>query len=364
VKTDLSTQIRALVDTAPPVSCAEALSRAGGQGATDAPFAGRSGQRPRHAGSHSAIAAVAASALVLAGAGGAWLAGAAGSSGSQRPSYRQVTNARQPVAVMLTARELSDIRSDSSSAMASTGTAQVTDSTTDDGTAQSSESIAVTFDGANLDEQMAVTDESSSGSQGTFTVDDRLVGSQFYLYTPGPDDVTRWYHDIGQDATSSMVFPDPRTLYSEISPSADFEVVGTTTENGVAITHMRALNPAAVEVPSLGGLADSTVTAFDLWVDQDDVVQSLAIDSSQVEQACVFNPAAFPSRQALRNEMAKLQQADKVRFWIAKPGSLLGEGLQCGPQTTADSVGVTFADIGSPESVVAPQGATDVVGLG
>jgi hypothetical protein len=53
-----------------------------------------------------------------------------------------------------------------------------------------------------------------------------------------------------------------------------------------------------------------------------------------------------------------------VRFWIAKPGSLLGEGLQCGPQTTADSVGVTFADIGSPESVVAPQGATDVVGLG
>ncbi|HXZ82798.1 MAG TPA: hypothetical protein VED84_03490, partial [Acidimicrobiales bacterium] len=226
------------------------------------------------------VVALVVGVLALVGAGIAWGVSSSGGSG--------VRNATKPTRVVLTAAEVHAIAASSSTAMASTGTAQVTDTTTENGVAQTSDTIAVTFDGANIDEKITVNPE-PPGSAKIFTTDDRLVDGQFYIYTFGPNDVTEWLHDTGSGSDVSMQFPDPRTLYGEFNPRADFAVLGPTTSNGVTLTHLEALDPAAISTSALASLMTGTFSSFEIWTDENDVVQQMAFTSSQTENACAFD---------------------------------------------------------------------------
>lgn len=371
-KLDLSWQIRELIDAADPVTADEAIllaehrlaehgfadSRAQGRHATFVdrvrlPVSPAGPPRSRRWG-----LAVGAGAVVLAVAVAARVAGSPGSSpGSSSGS----SGGEQIHPAILSAQEVSDITTKSALAMADSGTAEVSDITTQDGAVQSDDTTAVTFEGANLDEKRVVTSPPGAlGGPDQFTVDDRAVDGQFYIDTPGPHDVTRWYHDTGQDNGSSMSFPDPRTLAGDLSPDAVFEVVGTTVVDGETLTHLHARDPQAIDAPGLAGFTTGKVTAFDLWVDQDDVVRRLALSSSQTTQACTFlgdgsRLTAEPAK-AIWNE----EKSRTLNVASLPPGVV----RQCGAQTTAESVGVSFANLGAPESVTAPAGAIDFAGKG
>lgn len=311
------------------------------------------------------FAVIAAAAVVLAGAGGGLLA--AGSS-SPRPAHGtgRVARGNSPV-VVLTAAEVHRITARSSAA-ASSGTAEVTQTSTQDGTPQNGYETAVTFDGQNVDEQITSVPE-PPGSAKSFTTDDRFVDGQFYIYTPGPGDVLEWLHDTDSaNDAASMQFPDPRTLYGAISPKAQFAVEGTTSTSGSTITELNALDPAAIDTSALGNLAaGASLTSFELWVDQNDVVQKIALTTSATNQECKVLPLTKAEEQELLPKYGRTLPNGKRGLVFTAPAMAeikkLGEG-HCSQQTTATDVTVNFANLGAPQSVTAPANPVDYAGKG
>lgn len=356
---DLSEQIRELIDTVDPVTADEAIVLASSHQATLPELAVALTVVPtaRPPKWRRWGLAVTASAVAVAVALTAWLASA-----SVRPGGTPTPALRAPARrVLLSAQEVSDITAKSASAMADSGTAEASEVMTRNGAVQSDISAAVTFEGPNLDEKMAVSSPAGAvGGANAFTVDDRVVDGQFYIYTPGPDDVTRWYHDAGQDNDNSLTFPDPRTLYPDISAAADFEVVGTTTLDGVTVTHLHAQDPQAINGAAVAGFTTGKVTAFDMWVDQNNVVRRLSLSSSDTARACQLTVGVGGGTTLTTQPGKKLTNVESL-----KPGQAIsGTATQCGPQTTGESVTLDFAHLGAPESVVAPAGAIDFVGQG
>jgi hypothetical protein len=314
------------------------------------------------------LTGVAAAVVIAASTGGALLAAG---SGSARPGPGT------RVAIVLTAAEVHHIAASSVSAAASSGTAEVAETSSMNGTPQTDDEIAVTFDGSNIDEQITVNPE-PPGSARTFTTDDRLVDGQFYIYTPGPGDVLEWLHDTNStNDIASMQFPDPRTLYGALNPSANFEVTGTTTSNGTTLTHLVALDPAAIDISALGNLAQGALTSFQMTVNQDDVVQAMTFASSSTEHGCTFAIASGKSlanlKAGLQKEGVKLREISGPRgkklAVISTPAIRWAEQASgitstCGPQLTTSQVTVAFSSLGVPESVTAPRGAVDFAGKG
>lgn len=341
---DLAVQIRALCETTEPVTAAEAILRAH-TGPTRP--AGRH-RRPRWA---VAVGACFAAAACVAGI---WSL----SSGWHLPS-RTTTTVRPRI--VLTAARLDRIVRQSSLASATTGTARVTQTLAQNGTPQSRQSVAVTFDGANIDEKITIHPE-PTGSAPPFKTDDRLVNGQFYIYTAGPSGVVEWLHDTSSaNDVSSMQFPDPRTLYGAIAPAADFETVGTTTSGGTTLTHLRALDPAAIETTPLGNLAFGALSSFDLWVESNDVVRRMSFTSSATVRSCRWNIVSPKKLRALAPQHGKARITLRALHEALKAG---GVQETCGPQTTTSLATASFANQGAPETVTPPPGAVDFQGKG
>jgi hypothetical protein len=263
--------------------------------------------------------------------------------------------------IVLTAARLNRIVRRSVAASASTGTARVTELETQSGTPQSRQSAAVTFNGADIDEQITVHPE-PAGSAPVFTTDDRLVGGQFYIHTAGPGGVVEWLHDTNSaNDVASMQFPDPRTLYGVLAAAGDFETVGTTTTGDTTLTHLRALDPAAIRTDPLGNLASGSLSAFDVWIDSNDVVRRMAFASSSRARSCRWDIVAAKKRRATVREHGKLRLSLRVLHAALRAG---GVRETCGLVTNASVVTVRFANLGAPETVAAPEGAVDFSGEG
>jgi len=354
--TDLSNQIRSLIDVAEQVSAHEVLERTR---TTDTPINPMKVSARWRA--HRPLL-VAASTIALVGASLGW-----GLSAMHSGPNHRVARTTPPSRVILTATEVHRIASRSTDAAALSGTAQVTETSSQNGTPQSSNSVAVTFDGTNIDEKITVNPE-PAGSAASFATDDRLVDGQFYIYTPGPGDVPEWLHDTNStNDASSMQFPDPRTLYAALSPNAEFEVVGTSGARGLTLTELRALDPAAIETGSLGNLAQGTLTAFEMTIDENDVVQQMTFASSATVHGCLFRLGAA-ERKELKAELEKEGVTGPIEA-VSLPALHAAEnatGIKptCEVQTTTSQVTVDFANLGVPQSVVAPQGAVDFAGKG
>jgi hypothetical protein len=359
---DFKNQLRALVDATPPVSSREAVARA-----EACPAALRSNCVTRRRGYLGRSAAVAASAVVLASAG-AGIGWTAASSSSPMHTANPVAVPRQQPKVILTAAEVRAITARSTAAATSSGTAEVTQISRQNGVPQDGYNTAVMSSGQNIDEKITSVPE-PPGSGKSVTTDDRLIGGQFYIYTPGPNDVLEWMHDTNSaNDAASMQFPDPRTLYRAISPAARFAVDGTTTAKGQTVTRLVARAPSAISSPALGNLAaDATVTSFAIWVDTSDVVQKIALSTSTTAKVCKFGPLTSAQlrqlRQAGRQTITHPNGTKTQETKLGAIRSLLGR-KNCGPMTTASNVTVTFADLGTPKRVTAPRGAIGYRGQG
>jgi hypothetical protein len=337
--TDLSTQIRALIDVADPVSPQEAMARTGPTLSTiDVPPSPATWRRP---------VLVAAGVVILAGAV------TAGSLEAFSPAtHPRRTAAKAPHrTVILTAAQVHTIVTSSTAAAHSSGTAQVTKVDAQGSTPQSNSTVAVTFDGANIDEQIAVQPEPPGSGHG-FSTDDRLVNGQFYIYTAGPNDVDEWMHDTDSaNDVASMQFPDPRTLYAALSSGAQFEVVGTEHADGTTLTRLQAADPSAINPAPLGNLVQGTVSSFSMTVDQNDVVRQMSFESTQTVQICHFTSGPLKSVQVM-------------------PGAHLHGPLasttptDCGATSMSSTVTVAFSHLGEPESVAVPAGAVNFAGKG
>jgi hypothetical protein len=371
--TDLAEQIRDLVDVAPPVSVSEATTqnstihftspgsvvtpRASGSPASVHTGNFGEARQPMMRRSTAWVSGVAAASLVLGG-GAALVA--------RQGSFSPTTHGKAPVVVVLSARDVSDITAESSAAMAATGMAQVTDIIDQAGAPQSEDSGTVTFSGQNIDENDSITSYMKGQPPHTFGVDDREVGGQFYIYTPGPDDVTRWYHDTGSDNDQSMSFPDPRTLYSQIDADADFEVVGTSTLNGHTVTHLQARDAAAIPEASFTSLTSGPLTSFQMWVDRSNVVQRMSFSSAQTLRTCPFivgQGRTSTSKEIHIKDVLPKVPGKGATMWEVEPANSSGT-TTCGTQTSTQEVSVTFSGLGGDETVVAPPNAIDFVGKG
>jgi hypothetical protein len=382
---DLSAQIRALVDAVEPVSASEAKAFskrekgdvAGSRFAEPADPPARTDADRRRRGRRQLLT-VAASVAILTGVGLAW--GLAPSS-PKAAGHRNAVRARHR-SVILTAAEVHTIIAHSTAASAS-GTAFVTETSGENGTPQTDNTIDVTFDGSNIDELITVHPE-PPGSAPTFTTDDRLVDGQFYIYTPGPNGITEWQHDTNSgDDLASMQFPNPRTLYAALSPGAQFEVIGSTTTGDTTLTKLQALDPSAINANALGSFAGGVLSSFVMTIGQDNVVEQMAFSSTQTLRTCKFTGTLRQLKAELEKNGVSITPGSSLRFSelekkgviaIAKSDDgkvekMITEPAEqtlatCGPSTWTDNVSVAFSNLGAPESITAPQGAIDFQGKG
>ena len=128
----------------------------------------------------------------------------------------------------------------------------------------------------------------SSGTTQTGESIDRVVDGQDYHYpafkfTPSGAGFTRgWMRIDDPGAGQPLSIPDPRSLLSVLSPPAGFVADGTSTVNGVTVSHLRATTPGAVAITPLNDIIQSEpdgaqLSAIDLWVDANDVVQKAEV---------------------------------------------------------------------------------------
>jgi hypothetical protein len=260
----------------------------------------------------------------------------------------------------LTAGMVRLISSQSAAAMADSGTAVETTTNITGSTAQGSPTtIDVTFSGQNVNYLFA---DNGNGAAG---VENRVVNGQLYLYIKGPDLQMHWYHDTSPAAAASLTFPDPRTLLQAVSPAAGLEDVGQESVAGVELTHLRATNPGPIGTLGIPGIS-STVTAFDLWVDSADVVRQMDVSSSPsgISFVCTASHGGDNSSSGGTTTVS-IPPADRVS--ILPDGKPVPPGVTCataGSLHLGSTFDVQFANLGDPESVVAPSGAIDQQGLG
>lgn len=266
-------------------------------------------------------------------------------------------------AKVLTAAMVRRISSQSAAAMADSGTAvETTTSTTGSATQGSPTTIDVTFSGQNVNYLMVGNGNGAAG------VENRVVDGQLYLYLKGPDLQMHWYHDTSPDAAASLAFPDPRTLLQAVSPAAGLEDLGQQSVGGVGLTHLRATNPGplgALAIPDIS----ATVTSFDIWVDSADVVRQMDVSSvpSGIRFVCAAAPGASDSSGTSSGASPTMTIPPADRVSTLPDGRPVPPGAVCATAASLHLVStfdVQFADLGDPESVVAPSGAVDQQGLG
>ena len=279
---ELTDQIREYVEaSARPISLAELAGRR----ATVAPAGRRMGSRPLVL-RRPVMAAAAAVAVVAAGSAAAVTAATAGG-GHPRPVaarphapavHPHAVHAK-PGAVRLTAAVVQHIAQVSKAAMEPAGHVVVSYAETDEGIADGSGTLDITFSGQNFNSV-------SSQPAATSTFTERVVDGQIYTYgNPPPGQPLQWYHSTNQTQTGGTTVPDPRALLAALRPAAGFEMLGYQVVGGVRCEHLRATEVAYLpgKLLSLGIAWPTTLAGLDVWVDGHGVVQQMSTTFSGLD---------------------------------------------------------------------------------
>lgn len=362
---DLKDQIHILMERGvQSVSAHEAAERAR---TGPIPFPARR-VRPERRSRRLAVTAVGATAVACAGALVASQLGGSGTAGPGRAA---------PTA--LTATFLEHLASASRIALARSGRAMIITRQTQGGVSQGTDTDIITFSGKNWNDSLSEYLPASNGQAATTqSAINRVVNGQAYDYFVA-NHGRAWYHDTGPHAIASMAIPDPRKLLSELSPDAQFVVVGYDTVGGVRLEHLRATQLRGLPAIQLGNATPSgRLTALDIWADRKGVVHKMSLATSQ---------ATYPGTISVKDlnhlpkgvkviGLAKLR-ADKfkgtvrVRAWLDRTVGtkqrvimVLGGAGSVKSQIQMTSMVVSFLDIGQPQAIKVPAHAYPTYGLG
>jgi len=341
----------AAAGTAVAAATAAAGTRAAGPaGAGPEPAPPRRAWRPPRAAvlagtGLTAAAAAVAVAVLAAGAGGTGTA----------PGGRT----RGPV--LLTAAMVHQVASASRSALARSGRATVSATSTQNGVPGDNSTDVITFSGKNWNDVIFQWSPSSGDRPGhTPTAINRIINGQLYLYIAGRTRRLQWY----------------RTVLRVLEPSARFEVVGYQVIGGVRVKELRATDLS--HLPAVGRLGDFApgphVTSLVVWVDRHGVVRQLSLTS--VATYKVWSVSAYNMRHnvhgllivtvpnkaiaaKLKGKLHRAPGAPRIIIRIAPPGS--GASHR---EVQVTRLTVTFSAIGQPQRITAPAHAIPVYGQG
>ncbi len=247
----------------------------------------------------------------------------------------------------------------SNQALGASGRAEIT-FTGGDGTQSGTTDLS--FAGGNV--AMEIHFAGDHGEPG-FDVTNKTVDGEFFLYTPGPDNVTRWYHDTNSSG-SSVFDSDPRTLLTSLVPEAGFVEVGPGAVDGAAVTHLRATTLGTLPELnlSLGPVDARNAKSLDVWVDGNDVIRRLDLVTEEKVQA--IDPSVAPLLSKHADGTISITGKDGHKTQTVQ-GAALADVLDKLPHVTRtleSSFSVRFYDIGAPISINPPADAVDIAAKG
>ena len=194
---------------------------------------------------------------------------------------------------------------------------------------------------------MSGTVDPGDGRSAVFPIANKIVDGQFYL-----QDGTRWVKDTNAaNMSGDDIFSvDPRNFLAGVADAAQFEEAGRDTIGGVSTRHLRATKLDGIPDFNLGlgPRGEMRLTAFELWVDRDDVVRGLLVKSAQTEKT-------YP--------LARTQVSIDASGNLQKTLDQSNLGAPTYVHITSDYK-VEFTDIGAPIEITAPANAVDVAGKG
>ena len=279
--------------------------------------------------------------------------------------------------VLLTAAMVRQVASASRSALALSGRATISYTSSQNGAPQDSGTDIITFSGRNWNDVISQTSPGAGGRRGhTQTAINRIVNGQLYLYIAGRTRRLQWYHDTNPSGHPIVRIPDPRTVLRVLEPSARFEVVRYQVISGVRVKKLRATDPS--HLPGLGRLGDFApgphVMSLEVWVDARGVVHRLSLTSEQISKVYPISaenirhrphgPLIFtvPNKAMAAKIRAKLYRAPggrRIVVRVAPPGA--GAPHR---EVQVTVLTVTFSGIGRPQRITAPAHAVDQYGQG
>jgi hypothetical protein len=269
------------------------------------------------------------------------------------------------------------VASASRSALALSGRATISYTSTQYGVAQDSGTDVITYSGKNWNDVISQTSPGAGGRRGEGpTAINRIVNGQFYLYVAGRTRRLQWYHDTNSSGHPSFSIPDPRTVLRVLAPSARFEVVGYQVISGVRVKELRATGLS--HLPGLGRLGNFTpgphVTSLKVWVDGHGVVRRLSLTSVAASKVYPLGAENFRHRPhgpliitvpdkamaaRLKGKLYRAPGAPPIIIRVAPPGS--GAPRR---EVQVTRLTVTFSAIGQPQRITAPAHAIPVNGQG
>jgi hypothetical protein len=279
--------------------------------------------------------------------------------------------------VLLTAAMVHQVASASRSALARSGRATVSSTSTQNGVPGDSSTDVITFSGKNWNDVISETSPGASGRPGhTPTAINRIVNGQLYLYIAGRTRRLQWYHDTNPSGHPSVNIPDPRTVLRALEPSARFEIVGYQVIGGVRVKELRATDLSHLSgLQRLGDFAPGPhVTSLEVWVDGDGVVHRLSLTSEQINKewsisaenvrrgrhgTLVFTVPNKAMAAKFKGKLHRAHGAPRIIIRVAPPGS--GAPRR---QVQVTRLTVTFSAIGQPQRITAPAHAIPVYGRG
>jgi hypothetical protein len=204
--------------------------------------------------------------------------------------------------------------------------------------------FTVEFNGDNR--SMYGTIDPGDGRASAFPIANRIVDGQFYL-----QDGTHWVKDTNNaNASGADEFSvDPRNFLAGVADAAQFAPAGTETVGGMQTHHLKATKLDGIPDFNLGlGPKGTEVTAFELWVDDQDVVRSLLVSSASKEKT-------YPLAQT------RITKDANGNIHKSLDPATMGDPVVV---TTTLTYKVEFTDIGEPIEITAPAGAVPVAGKG
>jgi hypothetical protein len=205
--------------------------------------------------------------------------------------------------------------------------------------------FTVEFSGDNR--SMSGTIDPGDGRASAFPIANKIIDGQFYL-----QDGTRWVKDTNAaNMSGDDVFSvDPRSFLAAVAQAAQFATVGTEQRGGVETRHLKAtkLDGIGDFNLGLGPRGETSLTAFELWVDDHDVVRALLVKSEQHEKT-------YPGAQT------RVSKDANGNVHKSLDPATMGEPVIV---TIRSQYKVEFGDIGQPVVITPPPGAVAVAGQG
>ena len=279
--------------------------------------------------------------------------------------------------VLLTAAMVHQVANASRSALARSGRAMISSTSTQNGVPQDYSTDIITFSGKNWNDVITERSPGANGGRGhTPIAINRIVNGQLYLYIAARTRRLQWYHDTNPSGHPSVTIPDPRTMLRVLEPSARFEVVGYQVIGGVRVKGLRATDLS--HLPGLRRLGDFApgphVLSLEVWVDGRGVVHRLSLTSEQISM--VYSVSAenvrhrahgplivtMPNKAMAAKMRAKLYRArgeGRIIVRVAPPGS--GSPHR---EVQVTTLTVTFSGVGQPQRITAPRHSIPVYSQG